>query len=46
MVITVHPQLVSNEHQTTVWMGDTYLITDNGPETLTKTDPLAVKILS
>jgi Xaa-Pro aminopeptidase len=46
MVITVHPQLVSNEYQATVWMGDTYLITDNGPETLTKTDPLAIKILS
>ena len=46
MVITVHPQLVSHEHQATVWMGDTYLITDDGPETLTQTDPLSIKILT
>jgi Xaa-Pro aminopeptidase len=45
MVLTVHPQLVSQEHRATVWMGDTYLITENGSEILTKTDPLAVKML-
>ena len=42
MVITVHPQLVLKEHQATVWMGDTYLITEDGHEVLTRTDPSAL----
>ena len=43
MVITVHPQLVSKDKDATVWIGDTYLITDNIAEILTKTDPYTIK---
>jgi Xaa-Pro aminopeptidase len=46
MVLTVHPQLVSREDRATVWMGDTYLITEDGSEMLTQTDPLAIKVLA
>jgi len=46
MVITVHPQLVSQIDQATVWSGDTYLISDGGAEILTKMDPVDIKILS
>lgn len=45
MVLTVHPQLVSKERDATVWMGDTYLITETGSEVLTKVDPADVKIV-
>ena len=45
MTITVHPQLVSRAENATVIIGDTFLITDNEPELLTKTDPLAIKTL-
>jgi hypothetical protein len=43
MVITVHPQLVSKDKDATVWIGDTYLITDNIAEILSKTDPYTIK---
>ena len=44
MVITVHPQLVLPTGKGTVWLADTYLITDSGAESLTEMDPLAIKI--
>lgn len=45
MVITVHPQLVSRDKEATVWLADTYLITEDSAETLTKLEPLAIKIV-
>jgi Xaa-Pro aminopeptidase len=45
MVITVHPQLVSRDKDATVWLGDTYLITDGDAEILTKIDPEEVKVV-
>lgn len=43
MVITVHPQLVTRDRTATVWLADTYLITADNAEVLTKVDPLSVK---
>jgi Xaa-Pro aminopeptidase len=45
MVITVHPQLVSRTENATVWSADTYLISNNGAEILTKVDPVDIKVL-
>jgi Xaa-Pro dipeptidase len=45
MVITVHPQLVSKDKDATVWLGDTYLITERDAEVLTKIDPADVKVI-
>jgi len=45
MVITVHPQLVSRTENATVWSADTYLISNNGTEILTKVDPIDIKVL-
>jgi Xaa-Pro aminopeptidase len=45
MVITVHPQFVSKDKGATVWMGDTYLITEGDAEVLTKVDPRQIKII-
>jgi Xaa-Pro aminopeptidase len=45
MVITVHPQLVSRDKEATVWLADTYLITEDSAEVLTKIEPLAIKII-
>ncbi len=45
MVITVHPQLVSRNKTATVWLADTYLITEGSAETLTKANPSTVKII-
>lgn len=44
MVITVHPQLVSRDKDATVWLGDTYLITEGDAEVLTKVEPGEIKI--
>jgi Xaa-Pro aminopeptidase len=43
MVLTVHPQLVSTDKDATVWLGDTYLITETGSELLTKMEPAEVE---
>ena len=43
MVLTVHPQLVSKDKDATVWLGDTYLITETGAEVLTKVEPSEVR---
>jgi Xaa-Pro aminopeptidase len=45
MVITVHPQLVSKDKGATVWLGDTYLITEGDAEVLTKVNPAEVRII-
>jgi len=45
MVITVHPQLVSRDKEATVWLADTYLITEDNAEVLTKVEPHAIKIV-
>ena len=45
MVITVHPQLVSRDKEATVWLADTYLITEDSAVMLTKLEPLAIKIV-
>jgi len=45
MVITIHPMVVSQADNASVVLGDTYLLSDSGPELLTKFDPLAMKIL-
>jgi Xaa-Pro aminopeptidase len=45
MVITVHPQLVSREKEATVWLADTYLITEDNAEVLTKVEPHEMKII-
>jgi len=45
MVLTVHPQLVSKDRTATVWFADTYLITEGDAETLTRVDPLSVKVV-
>ena len=45
MVITVHPQLVSRDKDATVWLGDTYLITEGDAEVLTKVEPGEIKII-
>ena len=45
MVITVHPQLVSRDKEATVWLADTYLITEDHAEVLTKVEPLEMKII-
>jgi Xaa-Pro aminopeptidase len=45
MVLTVHPQLVSKDKGATVWLGDTYLITEGDAEVLTKVNPAEVKII-
>jgi Xaa-Pro aminopeptidase len=44
MVITVHPQFVSRAEEATVWLGDTYLINENGSEVLTKIEPSEIRI--
>lgn len=44
MVITVHPQFVSELEEATVWLGDTYLITEEDSELLTTVDPSNLKI--
>jgi Xaa-Pro aminopeptidase len=43
MVIVVHPQLVLPAGKGTIWLADTYLVTDSGTESLTAMDPLAIK---
>jgi Xaa-Pro aminopeptidase len=43
MVIVVHPQLVLPAGKGTIWLADTYLVTDSGAESLTAMDPLAIK---
>jgi Xaa-Pro aminopeptidase len=43
MVITVHPQLVAKDKGATVWLGDTYLITEGDAEVLTKINPSEVR---
>jgi len=45
MVVTVHPQLVSKDKGATVWLGDTYLVTEGDAEVLTKVDPADVKVI-
>ncbi len=45
MVLTVHPQLVTKDRTATVWLADTYLITDGDAEPLTTVDPLSVKVV-
>jgi Xaa-Pro aminopeptidase len=45
MVITVHPQLVSRDKEATVWLADTYLITEDNAEVLTKVEPHEIKIV-
>ena len=45
MVITVHPQLVSKDREATVWLADTYLITEDDAEVLTKVEPLQTKVI-
>jgi Xaa-Pro aminopeptidase len=45
MVITVHPQLVSREKDATIWLADTYLITEGDAEVLTKVEPHEMKIV-
>jgi Xaa-Pro aminopeptidase len=45
MVITVHPQLVSRDKGATVWLADTYLITEDNAEVLTKVEPHEIKIV-
>jgi Xaa-Pro aminopeptidase len=45
MVVTVHPQLVSKDKDATVWLADTYLITEDDAEVLTKVEPAEIKIL-
>lgn len=44
MVIVVHPQLILPTGKGTVWLADSYLITDSGAESITEMDPLAIKI--
>jgi Xaa-Pro aminopeptidase len=45
MIITVHPQLVSREKDATIWLADTYLITEGDAEVLTKVEPHEMKIV-
>ena len=45
MVITVHPQFLSRAEEATVWLGDTYLINENGSEVLTKIEPSEIRII-
>jgi Xaa-Pro aminopeptidase len=45
MVITVHPQLVSRDKGATVWLADTYLITEDNAELLTRVEPHEIKIV-
>lgn len=45
MVLTVHPQMVSRDKSATVWLADTYLVTEGTAEVLTKVDPAAVRIV-
>ena len=45
MVITVHPQLVSRDKAATVWLADTYLITEGNAEILTKVNPSTIRII-
>ena len=45
MVITVHPQLVSKDKEATVWLAETYLITEGDAEVLTRVDPQEMKII-
>ena len=45
MIVTVHPQLMSRDKTSTVWLADTYLITEGGAEALTKVDPSAVRVV-
>jgi Xaa-Pro aminopeptidase len=45
MVLTVHPQLVTKDRTATVWLADTYLITDGDAEPITGLDPLSVKVV-
>jgi Xaa-Pro aminopeptidase len=43
MVITVHPQLVSRNKTATVWLADTFLVTEGDAQVLTSVDPLKVQ---
>ena len=43
MIITVHPQLVNKKKDATVWIGDTYLVTERAAKVLTKVDPNTIK---
>jgi hypothetical protein len=43
MIITVHPQLVNKKKDATVWIGDTYLVTERTAKALTKVDPITIK---
>jgi len=43
MVITVHPQLVAKDKTATVWLADTFLVTEGDAEVLTSIDPLKVQ---
>jgi Xaa-Pro aminopeptidase len=45
MVMTVHPQLVSEHKGGTVFYGDTYLITEGDAEVLTRVNPADVRII-
>ncbi len=45
MVITSHPQFMSKSEEATVWVGDTYLITENGSQLLTTAEPHKLKIM-
>ena len=45
MVITVHPQLVSRDREATAWLADTYLITEDNAEVLTRLEPHEIKIV-
>jgi Xaa-Pro aminopeptidase len=43
MVLTVHPQLVAKDKTATVWLADTFLVTEGDAEVLTSVDPLKVQ---
>ena len=43
MVITVHPQLVSKNKTATVWLADTFLVTERDAQVLTSVHPLKVQ---
>jgi Xaa-Pro aminopeptidase len=45
MVLTVHPQLVTKDRTATVWLADTFLITEGDAEALTSVDPLSLKVV-
>jgi len=45
MVITVHPQLVSKNKTATVWLADTFLVTERDAQVLTSVHPLKVQTI-